>query len=310
MGFISLALALALEQWRPLSDRHSFGSATRGMVERYAEFFERQFNAGESQHGVIAWLCAVVPVFLGTWLAYWLLAQVSVLLALAFNVGVLYLTLGFRQFSHYFTDIQVALKEDDLPRARSLLGSWRGHSCSELSREEVVRLTLEEALGASHRHVFGVAFWFMLLPGPTGAVLYRLSYLLRRRWAEASPELEAFAGFAARFFAALDWIPARFTAVSFALLGDFEDAVYCWRAQASQWKDNALGVVIAAGAGALGVRLGSPYVCDGEVVERPELGLGDAAEPGFLDSAVGLVWRALVLWLVMVLLISVVHALS
>jgi adenosylcobinamide-phosphate synthase len=307
MGFLSLALALLLEQWRPLSNRRSLFE----MAERYSAFFERQFNAGESQHGLIAWLCAVLPPFLGAWIVYVLLAHVSPLLALAFNVGVLYLTLGFRQFSHYFTDIQEALREDDLGKARSLLGSWRGHSCAELSAEEIVRLTLEEGLAASQRHVFGVAFWFMLLPGPSGAVLYRLCYFLRRRWVvETSPELEAFASFAERVFAALDWLPARFTAVSFAVVGDFEDAVFCWRSQASQWHDSALGVVIAAGAGALGVKLGNPYVCDGAVVERPELGLGDAAEPGFLDSAVGLVWRSLVLWLAMVLLLSVVHALA
>jgi adenosylcobinamide-phosphate synthase len=307
MGFLSLALALALEQWRPLSDRRSLF----GLAERYALFFERQFNAGEAQHGIIAWTCAVAPAFFGTWLAYWIFSQAGALLALAFNVGVLYLTLGFRQFSHYFTDIQLALKEDDLPRARALLADWRGHPCGELSTEEVVRLTLEESLAASHRHVFGVAFWFMLLPGPSGAVLYRLSGYLRRRWAgDTLPELEAFSRFPAQVFAALDWIPARITAASFAVVGDFEDAVYCWRAQASQWRDNALGVVIAAGAGALGVRLGNPYVCEGQVIERPELGLGESAEPGFLDSAVGLVWRALVLWLAMVLLLSVVHALS
>jgi cobalamin biosynthesis protein CobD/CbiB len=307
MGFLSLALALLLEQWRPLSDRRSLYD----LAQRYAGFFERQFNAGEAQHGLIAWLCAVLPAFLVTWIVYAALAHVSGLLALVFNVAVLYLTLGFRQFSHYFTDIHLALREDDLPRARSLLASWRGHSCAELTAEEIARLTIEEALAASHRHVFGVAFWFMILPGPTGAVLYRLSYFLRRRWAtDSTSELEDFARFPAQVFAALDWVPARLTAISFAVVGDFEDAVFCWRSQAAQWRDSALGVVLAAGAGALGVRLGSPYVCDGVVVDRPELGLGDLAETAFLDSTVGLVWRSLVLWLAMVLLLSVVHALA
>src|SRR4051812_20844066 len=266
MGFLSLALALILEQWRPLAGRRSLFD----LAQRYAAFFERQFNAGEAQHGVIAWLCAVVPIVLLTWIVYALLAHLGGLFALAFNVAVLYLTLGFRQFSHYFTDIQLALKEDDLDRARSLLAAWRGHSCAELSREEIVRLTLEESLSASHRHVFGVAFWFMVLPGPSGAVLYRLCYFLRRRWASGTLiELGDFARFPSLVFSVLDWLPARFTAVSFAVVGDFEDAVYCWRSQAATWADSALGVVIAAGAGALGVKLGNPYVCNGEVIERP-----------------------------------------
>jgi len=305
MGFFSLLLALLIEQWRPLADRRSLFVP----AERFAAFLEQQFNAGEAQHGIIAWLCAVLPVVLGTWLVYALLAHASPLLALAFNVGALYLTLGFRRFSHYFTDIQLALKEGDLERARSLLAAWRGHSCAELSVEEVSRLSLEEGIAASHRNVFAVAFWFMLLPGPSGAVLYRVSSFLRRRWApERSAELEGFGRFPALAFQVLDWLPARFTAASFAVVGDFEDAAYCWRSQARQWADGSLGVVIAAGAGALGVRLGSPYICDGGVIERPELGIGEAADPGFLDSAVGLVWRALVLWMVVILALDLVRA--
>ena len=114
MGFLSLALALVLEQWRPLAARRSLFE----LAERYAAFFERQFNAGEAQHGIIAWTCAVAPPVLLAWLAYAVLAHLGGLFALAFNVAVLYLTLGFRQFSHYFTDIHLAMKEGDLGRAR------------------------------------------------------------------------------------------------------------------------------------------------------------------------------------------------
>jgi adenosylcobinamide-phosphate synthase len=307
MAFFSLVLALLLEQWRPLSDRRSFFVP----VDRYARFLERQFNAGEAQHGTIAWLCAVVPAVLGAWLVYGLLAGTSPLLALAFNIAALYLTLGFRQFSHYFTDIQLALREDDLPRARALLATWRAQGCEGLSREEVVRLTIEEALAASHRHVFAVIFWFILLPGPSGAVLYRLCYFLRWRWApELAPELEGFGRFPALAFAALDWVPARLIALTFAIVGDFEDAVFCWRSQAEQWRDRTTGVVLAAGAGALGVKLGNPYLCEGGLIDRPELGLGEAADTGFLDSTVGLVWRALVLWLAVILMISLARAIA
>ena len=280
-------------------------------MERYARFLERQFNAGEAQHGTIAWLCAMLPAVLVTWLLYAMLVHASPLLALAFNIAALYVTLGFRQFSHYFTDIQLALREDDLVRARALLATWRDQACEGLSREEVARLTIEEALAASHRHVFAVMFWFILLPGPTGAVLYRLCYFLRWRWApELAPELEGFGRFPALAFSVLDWLPARLTAMTFAIVGDFEDAVYCWRSQAEQWQDRTTGVVLAAGAGALGVKLGNPYLCEGAVIERAELGLGEEADAAFLDSTVGLVWRSLVLWLAVILVISVARAIA
>jgi cobalamin biosynthesis protein CobD/CbiB len=114
-----------------------------------------------------------------------------------------------------------------------------------------------------------------------------------------------FGEFARTAFHTLDWLPARCTAASFAIVGDFEDAVYCWRTQAARWPDPLLGIVLAAGAGALGVRLGLPIATGSSVADRPELGLGEDADTPFLDSAIGLVWRALVLWLALVLVVTV-----
>jgi adenosylcobinamide-phosphate synthase len=302
MSLLSLIFALLLEQWRPLSDRRYLLSP----LGRLATWLERHFNAGESQHGLIAWLVGVAPIVLGTWLVYALLWRVHVTLALAFNVLALYLTMGFRQFSHHFTDIHLALKQDDLESARRHLAAWRGHSCANLNTEEVVRLTIEEALAASHRNVFAVVFWFVVLPGPSGAILYRLTTFFHRRWGGSHDgELGRFGQFSSRAFALMEWLPARFTASAFAIVGDFEDAIFCWRSQAAKWMDPVLGIVIAAGAGALGVKLGMPFAQDGEIVERPEMGTGDEADVGFLDSTIGLVWRALVLWLVLLLVLGV-----
>src|SRR6185437_3830322 len=111
-------------------------------------------------------------------LVHYLLRALHPLVALAFNIAVLYLTLGFRQFSHYFTDIQLAVKAGDIERARTLLEQWRGASGVVRPREEVIRLSIEEALVAAHRHVFGVLLWYLILPGPSGAILYRLAAYL------------------------------------------------------------------------------------------------------------------------------------
>ncbi len=304
MSLIALVVALLLEQWRPLAEQRYLFS----LAARYALFLERQFNAGEAGHGVIAWTIAVLPPVLLTWFAYDFLRQTSPLVALAFNVAALYLTMGFRQFSHHFTEIHLALKEDDLVRAREVLSRWRGHKCDDLGREAIVRLTIEHALVASHRHVFGVIFWFVVLPGPTGAVLYRLSGFLARRWGSGGAETAQFGRFAGQALAALDWPAVRVTAVGFAIVGDFEDAIYCWRTQAAHWSDPGLGIVLASGAGALGVKLGMPVVAEGTLMDRPQLGLGDDAETAFLDSTVGLVWRALVLWVLLLLLLGVANA--
>ena len=94
----------------------------------------------------------------------------------------------------------------------------------------------------------------------------------------------------------LEWPAVRLTAAAFALVGDFENTVYCWRTQARTWPDPDAGVLLAAGAGAMGVRLGMPVQEVDGVQPRPELGVGEEADGPFLDTTVGMLWRALVLW--------------
>jgi adenosylcobinamide-phosphate synthase len=301
MGVLAIIAALVIEQWRPLAERRSVASALGG----FAAWLEQSFNGGERRHGLVAWLVAVVPAVLGAVILHELLEAVHWTLALLFNVAALYLTLGFRQFSHHFTQIQLAVKSGDIDRARAELEAWRGASGVVRSREEVIRLAIEQALLASHRHVFGVLLWFIVLPGPSGAILYRLAAYLAGRW----KPLGAFGEFAQKAFHALEWPAVRLTAASFAVVGDFEDAVYCWRTQARGWADPDAGVVLASGAGAMGVRLGLPvHEIDG-VHARPELGVGEGAEGPFLDSTVGLVWRALVVWVFVLLVIGVARLL-
>ena len=296
MGVIAIIAALVLEQWRPLGDRKAVASALAG----WADWLERSFNAGQSRHGAIAWTVAVLAPLAVAGALYAALWWISPFAALLLNILALYLTLGFRQFSHYFTGIQAAVREGEIDRARELLGAWRGEPASHRSREEVIRLAVEEGITASHRHVFAVLFWFVLLPGPTGAILYRMAAFLQRRWGGRGE----FGRFANRVLYLLEWPTARLTAASFAVVGDFEDAIYCWRTQASAWPEPNTGVVLAAGAGALGVRLGMPLTEIEGLYARPELGLGEAADAPVLDSGVGLLWRALVLWVFVLLVLS------
>jgi adenosylcobinamide-phosphate synthase len=288
MSVLAIIAALVIEQWRPLGERKSVSAA----LAAWAGWLERSFNGGEPRHGTVAWLVAVLPAVAVAILVYELLVSVHFFFALAFDIAVLYLTLGFRQFSHYFTDIQLAIKSGDIERARTLLDQWRGASGVVRTREEVIRLSIEEALVAAHRHVFGVLLWYLILPGPGGAILYRLAAYLAARW----KNMGAFGRFAEQAFHVLEWPAVRLTAAAFALVGDFENTVYCWRTQARSWSDPDAGIVLAAGAGAMGVRLGMPVQEVDGLQPRPELGVGEEADGPFLDTTVGMLWRALVLW--------------
>lgn len=299
MGITAIVAALLLEQWRPLGNRKAVAAALAG----WADWLENSFNAGEARHGTIAWaIAALVPVAAAAAL-YALLLWLNPLAALLLDVACLYLTLGFRQFSHYFTGIQAAIRDGNVDQARELLGAWRGEPAAQRSREEVIRLAIEEAIVASHRHVFGVLFWFVLLPGPSGAILYRMACFLDRRWGGKGE----FGRFAARVRGLLEWPAVRLTAAAFAVVGDFEDAVYCWRTQASAWPDPSQGILLAAGAGALGVRLGMPLMEVEGLQPRSDLGLGDAADAPHMDSTVGLLWRALVLWVFVLIILTLVR---
>jgi adenosylcobinamide-phosphate synthase len=301
MSVLAIIAALVIEQWRPLGERKRL----QGTLAAAARWLEHSFNGGERRHGIVAWLVGVLPATVGAALVHAGLRSASPLLALAFDVAVLYLTLGFRQFSHYFTDLQLALKSGEIDQARALLERWRGASGVVRSREEVIRLAIEEALIASHRHVFGVLFWYLVLPGPSGAVLYRLAAYLAARWRPFG----TFGDFAQRAFRVLEWPAVRLTAIAFAVVGDFEDAIYCWRTQARSWPDPDAGIVLAAGAGAMGVRLGMPVQDVEGMQPRPELGVGEPAEGPFLDSTVGMLWRAVVVWIFVLVLVTIARLL-
>lgn len=300
MTLISLIVALALEQLRPLGNRNRVWR----VFTRYANHLERTLNAGYNRHGVLAWMVAVLPVVAVVMAVYYALYQASPLFALLWNILVLYLTMGFRHFSGSFSEIALALGEGRDFDARKELARWTNQPTSELSIEEVSRLAIEQGVLDSYRHVFGTMFWFVLLPGPAGAVLYRATQMLAQKWGARDDDL--FGRFSRRAGEWLDWIPVRLTAASFAVMGDFEDAVYCWRSQAKTWGNYATGILLASAAGALGVKLGDPLRQDYTVKYRPELGVGDDADPNYLKSAVGLVWRTVLLWLFVVLLISVI----
>jgi adenosylcobinamide-phosphate synthase len=305
MTLFSIILTLFLEQVRPLDERRF----VLGPLARYALLFERQFNDGQRRHGMIAWLVAVLlPVVLMLFLQG-LLWVFQPILLFALSIVVLYLTLGFRHSSHFFTDIHLALRDKDIARARQLLAEWRSRSGDRLSSNEVARLAVEEALVASHRHVFAPMFWFAIL-GPAGALLYRLALFFDNQWGgrgvvEHDVEFGEFGRFARKAYAMIDWVPVRVTSIGFAIVGDFEDAIYCWRTQAHTWTADDYGILLASGAGALGVRLGLPLHDDaGDLGDRPELGLGDDADADFLQSTIGLVWRTLVLGLLVVTLFT------
>ena len=315
MSFFSILLALLIEQARPLAS----GNAVHAGMRSWLRWVVRKLDAGEPAHGWLAWSVAVGVPGLIVLAVYWLLmVYVGWPLAMLWNVLVLYATLGFRQFSHHFTAIRKALEAGDEEEARRLLAEWRQIDASELPRREIIRHVLEFSALAAHRHVLGVFTWFTVLAvlglGPAGAVLYRLAEFVTRYWPHVgrrqAPSVSAAAcGAAARAWQLIDWLPARATALGFAVVGSFEDAIDNWRRYESLPQSEGIGgsdgLIVAATAGAINVRLGTTAMAQGEAqAEMPAVAAGNEPQLAHLRSIVGLVWRSVVMWLLLLALLT------
>lgn len=333
MSFFAILFALLIEQVRPLGGQNPIHAGLRG----WARWVSRNFDAGKPHHGWIAWSLGVLGPSLAALAVHWgLMLFVGWPVAMLWSVVVLYTSLGFRQFSHHFTGIRDALEAGDETRARQLLAQWQRVDASELPRSEIVRHVVEYSVLAAHRHVFGVLAWFSVLAafgfGPAGAVLYRMSEFVARYWRQrnhlqlqlASEPLQSAA---ARSWATIDWVPARTTAIAFAVVGSFEEAIDCWRNYAQRFPNDNDGVILAATSGAVNVRLGGealkpaftpngtqPFPASGGLSPEPPIDTastpGREAETQHLRSIVGLVWRSVVLWMVLLALLTLARLLG
>lgn len=294
MIFFAVFFALLMEQARPLA-RHN---GVHGGVRHWTSWVRRTLNAGQSSHGMLIWSVAVgVPALL-TVLIHWVLSAYSVLLTLAWAVAVLYATLGFRQFSHHFTELRTALEQGDESLARAALADWQRIPEASVPAGDLVQAAIVCSVRSVHRHVLGVlvcfvACWVIGL-GPVGAVIFRLADHMARSCrsdgaqASAGAQSEMVCAAAIQAWRWINHLPSRATALAFAVVGNFEEAVANWRQQSDADAKDHDGIVQAAAAGALNLKWGSAGEGDAQL-SAPQL--------AHLTSLVGLVWRSVVLWL-------------
>ena len=282
-----------VSRWHPLV---GFGRLAVGL--------EQRLNRGRARRaqGLGAWALAVLPwVALAAWLrgpglVGWLL-----------DVGLLYLALGGRSLAEHAERVAADLRSGDLAAAREHVGWIVSRNTSALDSSGVAKACVESTLENGNDAVFGALFWFALLGGP-GAVLFRLANTLDAMWGYKTERFLAFGWAAARIDDLLNYVPARLTALSYALCGRTRIALACWRRQAPVWESPNAGPVMSAGAGSLGLALGGPAIYHGQLEERPVLGAGRAAQAEDILRALSLVRRCLMLWLAVLLACGVVGA--
>jgi adenosylcobinamide-phosphate synthase len=314
MTFFSILFALIAEQYRPVTSSHWIARVCARWLDWVATEFssKTEESAGPIGARMACLVAFILPTFL-VFIVYVICMLTYPILGFIWNIVIAYLFFGFRQFSHSFTAVHEAIEAHDLRAARAALGEWYGPEldASNLTETEVISLALERAIISSHHHVFGVLFWVMMPMGPAGIVLYRLADIAAQRWSERG-DLNLSES-ARHFFYVLDWVPARITAMGFAIVGNFEGAVYGWRYLTQKWSDSLSAVILAAGSGALGVRLGEPM---SEPDSSEALRMAEAGEPVIYEvgldptertmrSAVGLVWRLVIAWMTLLLMLTI-----
>lgn len=287
MSLFEPLAALAWEHFRPQVPELPAREVARGQ-----RWLLDNLNAGGTQHGFLAWtLGALLPA-----LAIGLLAigfgSLFDSLGWAFKVLVLYFLFGFRRASYQAASIARALMAGDLNHARSSLIKWNPGLAPADGQDELARQSLEETIKSALTTLFGVLFWYWIA-GIAGAVLYSLSHSCRDQWQCDG----IFVTFTQQVVYWMDWLPARAMGFSFAIVGNFQDGMECWRGQALLWRDDNEGVILAAGAGALGIRLGGTIKVAECEVPRPDLGMDELPGPDSIDAGVALIWRAALLWL-------------
>jgi adenosylcobinamide-phosphate synthase len=172
-----------------------------------------------------------------------------------------------------------------------------------LDKEGVAKATVESVLENASDAILAPIFWFAIA-GIPGVLIYRFANTLDAMWGYRNQRYHYFGWAAARMDDALNWLPARCCALSYALTGAWSSAMGCWKKHARFCESPNAGPVMASGAGAMGISLGGPACYDGLEIIRPELGEGRPARCEDIEAALKLVWRATVLWLCVIAMVQ------
>lgn len=298
---IIILCAFALDRLMP--DRYGFKPFA--WYPDWAESIEQRFNGGKRSHGVGAVLLAVVPIVIGVMFARFILGEIASVLRFIFDVVILYVCINIYRLGKTADAVSNALEAGNTQEADEQLRELSGKGATELSETGIARAAVEAVLKQGSSLVVSPIFWFILL-GPVGAVLQRLASILDTLWGHRYDRFTTFGWAAARLDDLMQWIPARITALSYAIMGSFEDALYCWRQRVGAWSDLNSGPVLASGFGAMHMPFNEPVTGDDETAAVTS-NFAVVPNAGHVRGVVALVWRVLVFWLVIGVLMAGAH---
>lgn len=180
------------------------------------------------------------------------------------------------------------LNRGDIDGARRLLPSLCGRDPQVLDADGLARAALESVAENTSDAQVAPLLW-AACGGAPAVLAYRAVNTLDAMIGYRSPRYARFGWAAARLDDAANYLAARVTGALVVLVGGSPAAAFrVWRRDARRHPSPNAGVVEAAFAGALGVRLGGPTAYRHELDLRPTLGQGRAPSVSDLRRAVRL----------------------
>lgn len=307
MTFFALIVALLLEQVYPVQANHP----VHAYSSKWLKWVRRQLDAPQQKLAPFwAWSVSTVLPSLAVAVSFHWVAAASTLLAWIYFCVLAYATVGFRQFSHHFSAIRLALQEGRRDEALQILKTWQPDvvisNDSSMWLVQVLRMGILEA----QRHVLGViaalALGAALGLGPAGAVFYRLCGSFLRHSGNdhanhgvAQDDSIAMSDTLYRWGQTawhwVNWLPTRLTLFAFAVVGRFEDVLAVWREHSHRERTHNNAMLLDAASAVLGVRLDERPVDEPDALHTVQL---VQVQESHLDAWIGLAWRGVMLWIV------------
>lgn len=250
--------------------------------------------------GSLAVFTLVAPLVL---VSLVLMAVLSAPALILVEIVVLWSALSLRGLREHALAVADPLAAGELPVAREQLARIVSRQTASLDETAVASAATESVLENGADAVFASLFWF-LVAGMPGVLLHRAVNTLDAMWGYRNERFLLFGRAAARLDDLLGWVPARLTALTYAVPGRTRRALAAWRTQAPAWDSPNAGPVMAAGAGALGVSLGGPAPYSTGLKQRPHLGEGPAPSAQTVLAAVTLLERGVISWLAVLMVLA------
>lgn len=246
--------------------------------------------------GVLCLLILVLPLAL--LLVYLKNLSLSPVYYQFIDIVIIYLAVGRKSLREHALNVLKPLEQGDLAKAREKISLIVSRDTHEMSQSQVIIACLESIIENSNDAIFGVIIWY-LIGGAPGVLVYRLVNTLDAMWGYKNEQFLYFGWAAARLDDVLNWLPARLTVFSFALVAKASEFNKVWQIafqQGGKCSSKNAGPVMSAGACALNIKLGGKARYNGVSINKPDLGYGNQAGISDIKHALSLVDKTLLLW--------------